>query len=334
MLITIDDAVTRLAGGDVVALPSETVYGLAGLALNEQAIAKIYALKGRPATNPLIVHVAHLQQAEELCYVNSQAKRVGEAYWPGPITLVLPKKKSVPGLVTAGNQTVAIRIPRHPVFLEVLTRLNQPLAAPSANPSNRTSPTEARHVEELFGKKCPPTVDGGKCAVGLESTVLDLSGDQPTILRPGLITRAQIQDCLQRQVGLFQDPSPDPPAKEGQTGRNQGAPSPGMGSVHYAPRTPLALYPTVEEFLISAKFKPGDLVIVADGKDATQLDAKGYLTTPLSTDGCPEEVAQNLYGVLIELDAKNAPSMHLIFTGAREGINRAIWDRLYRAETK
>jgi L-threonylcarbamoyladenylate synthase len=194
LLISVDDAVARLSKGGIVALPSETVYGLAGLALDSNSVQEIYTLKGRPATNPLIIHVSSVKAAEKLSYFSQEAHTFAQNFWPGPLTLILPKKECVPDLVTAGNPTVALRIPQHPVFLEILKRLDHPLAAPSANPSNRTSPTEAKHLMELFGEKCPPTVDGGKCSIGIESTVLDLSREPPTILRPGAITRKLMKE--------------------------------------------------------------------------------------------------------------------------------------------
>lgn len=331
MLITIDDAVTHLAKGEVVALPTETVYGLAGLALKKASVQKIYSLKGRPSTNPLIVHVADIRAAEELAIFNDRARHTASVFWPGPLTLVLAKKKPVPDLVTADNHTVALRIPNHWVFLEILNRLGKPLAAPSANPSNRTSPTEAGHVRELFGQQCPPIVDGGKCSVGLESTVLDLSGQYPVILRPGLITRAQLEESLGEKIKIHSVLSETVAKNEPKL---ESAPSPGMLPLHYAPITPLKLYSSVEEFLAPGDFSPEDCVVVSNEKDGNILLAHGYTCSSLSADGCPQKIAQNLYGTLIELDAKKHKSIHLIFTGETRGINRAIWDRLDRAKTR
>ena len=327
MFITLDDAVTRLIKGDLVALPSETVYGLAGLALNLESVQKIFTLKGRPATNPLIVHVAGLEQAEKLCKVNNLARKAASAFWPGPLTLVLPKRPCVPDLVTAGNQTVAIRVPKHPIFLEILNRLNQPLAAPSANPSNRTSPTQASHLPELFGYNCPPTVDGGNSEVGLESTVLDLSSSQPTLLRPGVVTRIEIEKVLGIEVFLAE--------KEENTSRkifeNGSNRSPGMNPVHYAPITPLNLFYNIEELLHSEIFSVSDLVIVTNQKDLKYLQEKGIKARSLAHDNCPTTIARNLYRMLIELDSMGLPKMHLVFPMKSSGVNRAILDRLTRA---
>ena len=327
MLITLDAAVTRLSRGEVVVLPSETVYGLAGLALHIEAVQKIFALKGRPATNPLIVHTSSLEMAEDLCKINDLAIKAAETFWPGPLTLVLPKKDIVPNIVTAGNETVAIRVPQHPVFLEILKKLKQPLAAPSANPSNRTSPTEAKHITELFGENSPPTVDGGKATVGLESTVLDLSGSKPTILRPGMVTRAELVNCLSIDVEIVSSKLDNK-----QVGKEASAPAPGMQPIHYAPITPLNLYHSVEEFWDSQNFDIGDLIIVSEGKIAEEIRAKGLPdSTCLSVNGCPHEIAQNLYAALIEQDSRKANRMHLIFSGESTGVNRAILDRLQRA---
>jgi L-threonylcarbamoyladenylate synthase len=328
LLISIDDAVAQLSKGNVVALPSETVYGLAGLALNEDAVRKIFALKGRPATNPLIVHVANLKQAKRLCEFHEIAKNAAESFWPGPLTLVLPKKKIVPDLVTAGNQTVAIRIPKHPVFLEILNKLGQPLAAPSANPSNRTSPTEAKHIQELFGENSPPIVDGGKSKVGLESTVLDLSGKKPTILRPGMVTRAEMESKLGTQVLLKNELKIGNEAKET---ANRSQPSPGMLPVHYAPKTPLYHHKDREKLIQSEYFKASDLVIVTNQEDIKFFQNQKVSILALAEDDCPKTIAKNLYRILIEGDRMGRQRMHILFAHPPKGINRATFDRILRA---
>ncbi len=330
MLIPVDEAVARLSKGDIVALPSETVYGLAGLALKPKSVEAIYALKGRPSTNPLIVHVCSVETAEKLAVFSPHAYKMAENFWPGPLTLILPKKDCVPDLVTAGNPTVALRIPQHPVFLEILKRLGHPLAAPSANPSNRTSPTEAKHLMELFGEKCPPTVDGGKCAVGIESTVLDLSQEIPTILRPGAITRKLIKERTGLDVRILQEKTVNHTKKSTQTSMI----SPGMQAVHYAPKTPLFLYSSIENFQRKNSYKSGDLVVLSNAEKRAELLENILELFTLSEDGNPHRVAQNLYGMLIELDARKANCIHLIFTEEPRGVNRATWDRLTRAQTK
>lgn len=281
MLISLDDAIARLNQGELVALPTETVYGLAGLALQANTVRKIFELKGRPSTNPLIVHVTDFSEAENLAEFNDLSKRVCKIFWPGPITIVLPKKDLIPLEVTAGNQTVALRAPNHPIFREILHRLKQPLAAPSANPSNRTSPTTAGHIAELFGDKAPPTVDGGACIVGLESTVLDLTYDKPTILRPGMITRNDLQLALGEEVLL----GPHVIQRMNKAGQTAGDQSPGMSDCHYAPKTPLFLHADTKELLESAQLSRKDLIIVCTAEERNVIEQKDFSCLALSISG-------------------------------------------------
>ena len=327
MLISLDDAVARLHQGDLVALPTETVYGLAGLALQSITVRKIFELKGRPSTNPLIVHVNDLSEAENLAKFNDLSKRVCEIFWPGPLTIVLPKKYLIPSEVTAGNQTVALRAPNHPIFREILHRLKQPLAAPSANPSNRTSPTTAAHIAELFGDIAPPTVDGGACTVGLESTVLDLTNKKPTILRPGMITRNDLQLALGEEVHL----APHVTQRMNKAGQTAGYQSPGLSDYHYAPITPLFLHASTKKLLKSAELSREDLIIVCTAQERNMIERKDFYCMALSTSGNGEEIAHNLYSVLIKADKKKSRRMHLVFSQNPKGQNRAVFDRLEKA---
>src|SRR5580698_9488250 len=179
-------AAELLRAGEVVALPTETVYGLAANALDAAAVARIYEIKGRPAHNPIIVHVAGLEMARD-CLADwpPLAEKLAGAFWPGPLTLVLPRSPRIPDIVTAGGPTVGVRWPSHPFIQAVIRECGFPLAAPSANLSNRVSPTNARHVSQSLGGKIPLIVDGGQSQVGIESTVIDLTTDPPRILRPG-----------------------------------------------------------------------------------------------------------------------------------------------------
>ena len=330
MLISEDDALARLKVGDLVALPTETVYGLAGLALQAKAVQKIFDLKGRPSSNPLIVHVNDVSGAKNLAEFNDLAIRVCKIFWPGPLTIVLPKKDLIPLEVTAGNQTVALRAPNHPLFRGILDRLKQPLAAPSANPSNRTSPTTAAHIAELFGDKGPPTVDGGACTVGLESTVLDLSGDRPTILRPGMITRKDLQLALGEEVLLA------PHVIQGidKIYQTTGAQSPGMSDCHYAPKTPLFLHAGTKQLLESSELSREDLIIVCTAEEKNIIQQKDFSCLALSISGNGEEIAHNLYSVLIEADKKKCRRLHLIFSQKPKGQNRAVFDRLNKAAVR
>lgn len=224
----IEQAIQTLHSGQLVVIPTETVYGLAADATNADAVHRIFKLKGRPASNPLIVHVAS-RDAAERCVIDfpDEAKLLVDRFWPGPLTLVLPKAACIPPIVTAGRDTVAVRVPDHPLTLELLRAFDGPLAAPSANRSNHVSPTTAQHVRDEFGEQCPLILDGGPCVVGIESTVLDLSSKPFRILRPGAITQPMIEAIVGRvEMPHLLHVGP------------HAASSPGQHLVHYAPRTP------------------------------------------------------------------------------------------------
>jgi len=190
----IQDAADLLRRGGLVAFPTETVYGLGADATNAEAVARIFAVKGRPATNPLIVHVADLETAKRYAATWSDAAQtLAAVWWPGPLTLVVPKTPEIVDAVSAGRPTVALRVPDHPVALELLRAFGGPVAAPSANRSTHVSPTTADHVRQELGDEVDIILDGGPCSVGIESTVLDLTGDRPVILRPGGVTRQKIE---------------------------------------------------------------------------------------------------------------------------------------------
>ncbi len=224
-------AVAELRSGHVVALPTETVYGLAANALDTAAVARIFAAKGRPAENPIIVHVADIAMAQT-CVREwpDLAQKLADAFWPGPLTLVLPKSERIPPMVTAGGDTVGIRCPKHPVFQAILQQCGFPLAAPSANLSGQISPTTAEHVRQSLGDRIPLIVDGGPAEIGIESTVLDLSVRPPVILRPGMIH----EESLSAVTGsLRQKPT-----------RAHGVlRSPGMLLTHYAPKAKVWILP-------------------------------------------------------------------------------------------
>jgi len=220
-------ATALLRAGQVVALPTETVYGLAANALDTRAVAKIFEVKGRPAHNPIIVHVASLEMARRCASQwPESAGRLAASFWPGPLTLVLAKAADIPDIVTAGGPTVGIRWPSHPLMQAVIRESGFPLAAPSANPSGQVSPTNAEHVRRLLGARVPLIVDGGQSQVGIESTVIDLTTQPPRVLRPGMIHEASLVAALGSDV---RGPAPD--------GAGRGAlRSPGQLEKHYAPR--------------------------------------------------------------------------------------------------
>jgi L-threonylcarbamoyladenylate synthase len=223
-------AVDLLRAGEVVALPTETVYGLAASALDARAVERIFQIKGRPAHNPIIVHVASIDMAKRcVAHWPDLASRLAKAFWPGPLTLVLPRAKELPGVVTAGGSTVGVRWPSHPFIQAVIRECGFPLAAPSANLSNRVSPTNAEHVRKALGDKIRLIVDGGQSEVGLESTVLDISVSPPRLLRPGMI-HEQALLAVTGELVLGASESPEV------------LKSPGMLRKHYSPKAKLVVW--------------------------------------------------------------------------------------------
>ena len=244
-------AAELLRNGEVVALPTETVYGLAANALNPQAVARIYELKGRPAFNPIIVHVASLDMARTCAREWPPiAQKLANAFWPGPLTLVLPRSERIPDIVTASGSTVGVRWPRHPLMQEVIRLCGFPLAAPSANRSTEVSPTTAEHVRKGFGDALPLIVDGGPSHVGIESTVLDISVQPPRILRPGMI---HAESLLAVTGELALTDSGHGPLK-----------SPGLLPKHYAPKARLVIREWQNEAEMESQ--PDDVYIIAHSK--------------------------------------------------------------------
>jgi L-threonylcarbamoyladenylate synthase len=224
-----EQAVKSLKAGEVVALPTETVYGLAADALDEKAVERIFHVKGRPAHNPVIVHVSSLSMAQK-CVANwtSAAEKLAQQFWPGPLTIVLPRAAMIPDIVVAGGETVGVRFPLHPFMRKVIEACAFPLAAPSANIANQLSPTTAQHVFEQLNGKIPLIVDAGPTSVGIESTVVDLTEERPRILRPGMVSAQQISRALGVETVL--GPSPTSELR-----------SPGLLEKHYSPRARLMI---------------------------------------------------------------------------------------------
>ena len=310
----------RLAGvlrrGGLVAIPTETVYGLAAHALDAKACRAIFTAKGRPANDPLIVHVLDLAHAEELAEFNAAARKVARRFWPGPLTIVLPKKPCVPGIVTSGGPTVALRAPAHPLARKLLTLAKVPLAAPSANPFSYISPTTAAHVQQGLGSKISHILDGGSSAVGVESTVLDLTHPaRPRILRPGAITAAQLAKVLKRKVT-----TKTRPAKS-----NTRLLAPGTLERHYSPRTPLRLTPRP-----AGAGERAALIFLR--RPAGQPPAHVFW---LSRRGALDEIARNLYRVLRETDLGGYREIQLEKLPATAGgLAAALHDRMKRAAAK
>ncbi|HEX2860962.1 MAG TPA: L-threonylcarbamoyladenylate synthase [Lacunisphaera sp.] len=305
-----------LRRGGLVAIPTETVYGLAAHALDAKACRAIFRAKGRPANDPLIVHVLDLAQAEALAEFNDEARRLARVFWPGPLTLVLPKKACVPDIVTSGGTTVALRAPAHPLARTLLQRSGVPLAAPSANPFSYISPTSAEHVRQGLGSRIAHILDGGECAIGVESTVLDLTVPQrPRILRPGAIAAAQLVRVLRRKVSVVRSPA----------GRGARLLAPGLLERHYSPRTPLRL-----------TSRPGEpdaaTAVIFLRRPGAKTGAGAYW---LSRRGALAEIARNLYRVLREADAGGHRLIQVEkLPPTAGGLAAAINDRLKRAAAK
>lgn len=322
----IEEAAQRIQRGELVAFPTETVYGLGANALNAEAVARIFAAKGRPATNPVIVHVIDLQAAKALVADWPEvADRLSAAFWPGPLTLVLPRLPIVPPIVTAGGETVAIRVPAHPVALRLLSAAGLPIAAPSANRSSEISPTRAEHVRWSLGHRVETILDGGPTTGGIESTVLSLVGSQPRLLRPGLVTVARIEEVI-GPVAFHREPSP------GNTSSTQPpAMSPGLMSRHYAPHARLILAADGSEHVRLA-LRRGDRIgwLRLSGDDSGLSDETSLVCVSMPLH--PDEYAARLYDTLHMLDGLGVTIMV-----ADRPPDTADWfaihDRLTRAAT-
>jgi L-threonylcarbamoyladenylate synthase len=300
----IDEAAAALAAGRLVAFPTETVYGLGADSTSDAAVARLYEAKGRPVFNPLIAHVPDLAAAERLVTFTDSARRLARAFWPGPLTLVLPRAAGCPVslLASAGLDTLAVRIPDHPLALALLRAVGRPLVAPSANPSGQLSPTTAGHVREALGDKVALVLDGGPCRVGIESTVVDLSGKRPALLRPGGVPAEAVEAIL----GLLAAPGEGPIR------------SPGQLESHYAPGLPVRLDVVdvrPEEALLA--FGPA-----GPAGAATSLN--------LSPTGNLIEAAANLFSFLRRLDQPGLSAI-AVMPIPEQGLGRAINDRLRRA---
>ena len=318
---TFSHCVNTLLDGGVVALPTETVYGLACLALDSNAVDKVFRLKKRPPSNPLIVHVLNLEHATEISYPNTVCKLLCRKFWPGPLTLIIPKKKIVPENVTAGLETVAIRSPSHPLFRKVLESTGMPIAAPSANPYSTISPTSAIEVMNSLGNSCPPVLDGGKCNIGLESTVLDLTCETPKILRPGPISKDELEKVLGRQiVNPSENNEPGSPSK-----------SPGLSAKHYAPETPVRLYPSIQSLLKTAPSSSENLIIIPSKEFLPWFDSSSATIMMFSENGDSMEIGRNLYATLKKADLSKKKTIHLPILERTDGMTDAINDRLRRA---
>jgi len=300
----VTEATTHLRAGRLIGLPTETVYGLAGNALDDHAVATIYAAKSRPNFNPLIVHVADATQAKRYAQWNEAAETLAAAFWPGPLTLVLPRTANCPVslLASAGLNTIALRAPNHPITQAILRESGLPIAAPSANRSGRVSPTTAAHVQEELGDAVAMVLDGGPCTVGLESTIVSLAG-APTLLRPGAITAEMLAAALGTPLSIY---------------RGNEVHAPGMLASHYAPSLPIRLNVTAPH---------ANEALLAFGPHVPLGAAR---TLNLSPAGNLTEAAAHLFAYIRELDRPEFSGI-AVMPIPQEGLGVAINDRLVRA---
>ncbi len=316
-----------LKSGGVVSLPTETVYGLAADALQPDAVRSIFEIKNRPANDPLIVHVGTIEAIRAIAHAPPILSKLADAFWPGPLTVILEKKACVPDLVTSGLPSVAIRIPRHPLFLEILRALNRPLAAPSANQHGYVSPTRAAHVVESLGDKCPIVLDGGSTDHGIESTILSLlNPEDPTILRPGPLASEHF-------VEIFG--SPPRLAHETESSTPQ---APGNFKRHYSPKVPLKLHAGIESIRKKIEEQTENLetvgVILLNKPRAKEEWPNEIKLGWLSESNSLSEAAAGLYAILREMDNDATIKIVLCQMPPNKGIGIAINDRLRRAATQ
>ncbi len=292
-----------LRAGGLVAFPTETVYGLGADATQDDAVANIFTVKGRPAINPLIVHVGRPDWVAGLAFPDGRVDALTRAFWPGPLTLVLKRRPDSPvsPTVSAGLDTIAVRQPNHPVASKLLTLVKRPLAAPSANPSGHVSPTTAQHVEADLGDRIDLILDGGACPAGIESTVLDLTSENARILRPGSIDAAILSDVIGPVAMSFDENAP--------------VTAPGQLAKHYAPSLPMTLNATQTDV----------------GEALIGFGATPDTTINLSPSGDLEEAAANLFAALREADDRDRYTGIAVIPIPNEGVGVAINDRLSRA---
>ena len=311
----IQKAVQLLTEEQLVAIPTETVYGLAGNIFSEKAIKSIFSTKQRPFFNPLIVHISSVKSLNDLVtHVPEKAKLLAAAFWPGSMTLVLKKSKTIPDIITAGKDTVAVRVPNHPITLALLKKLPFPLAAPSANPFGSISPTKPAHVENYFRNSIKMVLDGGSCANGIESTIIGFENEDPVIYRLGALALEEIEAVVGKiSIKNKKEEKPD---------------APGMLARHYAPKTSTFLVDDVAGEIEKNKGKKMGVLVFK-----SSLNNENITEIILSKNGSLQEAASRLYSAMHDLDSKN---LDLIIAErfSEFGLGKSINDRLQRATFK
>ena len=311
---SVSEAARLLKEGEVVAIPTETVYGLAGNAFEPKALAKIFAAKERPTFDPLIVHIADIAQLTDIAKdIPDSAYKLAEAYWPGPMTIILPKKDCIPDLCTSALPSVAVRFPSHPIAQAIIKESGLPLAAPSANLFKHVSPTTAEHVAAQLADRIAGIVDGGPCSVGVESSIISLTGEKPTVLRPGAIT----PEMFAKVLG-------DVAIKESTSKPGQPMLAPGQCDTHYRPQVPLYYGEIPVGYTL-----PEHTVRIAFGSQAGPIPA----TVNLSATGDMVEATSKLYAFMHDLD-KTEYDLILVDPIPNTGVGMALNDRLKRASIK
>lgn len=304
----------KILEGDLVAVPTETVYGLAANAFDAEACARIFEVKNRPSFDPLIVHLAKESDLSAICVPNALASVLAEKFWPGPLTLVLPKTPRIPDIVTSGLPSVAVRVPAHPAFQSLLRECGVPLAAPSANPFGYVSPTRPEHVEENLGERISHILDGGPCPVGIESTIVDLRDpEHPGIVRPGSIPAEIIENELDHRL-------------EERTSPSESGVMPGQIDRHYSPRAPLRLFP----FGGLPENRPARGTARIHFSKPNKFLSQEENVFWLSESGSPTEAAARLFDLLHRLDRLAFREIEMELAPP-EGLGHAINDRLRRA---
>ena len=311
----IQKAVQLLTEDQLVAIPTETVYGLAGNIFSEKAIKSIFSTKKRPFFNPLIVHIPSIASLSDIVtHVPEKAKLLAAAFWPGSLTLVLKKSKTIPDIITAGKDTVAVRVPNHPITLELLKKLPFPIAAPSANPFGSISPTKPAHVENYFKNSIKMVLDGGSCVNGIESTIIGFENEEPVIYRLGALPLEEIEAVVGAiSIKNKKEEKPD---------------APGMLARHYAPKTSTFL---VDDVAAEVEKNTGKKMGVLVFKSS--LNNENITEIILSKNGSLQEAAANLYAAMHELDTKNLDII-IAERFSEFGLGKSINDRLQRATFK
>ena len=316
-----------LKNGEVVAIPTETVYGLAANAIDEKAIEKIFEAKGRPQDNPLIVHISHVSDMEELCdQIPENAYKLADAFWPGPLTIILKKNSRIPDKVTAGMDTVGIRCPLNEAARAIISAAGVPLAAPSANTSGKPSPTCAEHVIHDMSGKIPAIVDGGRCSLGVESTVVDLTSDVPMLLRPGGITAIQLREVL-GEILIHS-------AITEKTNEKTKVKAPGMKYTHYAPNAPVVVVKGEIEKVIEFLSNTADdkkIAFLCYGLESTLPLPSSIRREVYSSSDNLQDLARGVFDALRRLDEQDLDVIYARIPKNGYGLEQAIVNRLEKA---